>query len=262
VTEKLHKFLKNGKAPFADIEYSLPVKNSDGTWTPGKWMPEVKGELAICDNGYHLARPADLLQWLDDELYEAEYRGDRIDGDNKVVVRQARLLRRIEAWNPRTARLFACWCARNTPLLDGRTTWDLLTDERSRRAIEVAERYANGEASGEELAAAGDAARDAARDAAWAAARAAARAAAWDVAWAAAWAAARDAAWAAARDAASASASAAARDAARDAAWDVAWAAAWAAARAAARDVARDAAWGAARDVQVKHLVEILEEAL
>ena len=94
----------------------------------------------------------------------------------------------------RTLRLFAVWCARNTPLADGRKTEDLLTDPRSLAALEVAERHANGQATDEELAAAGAAARDAAR--------AAARAAAW-AAWAAAWAAwdAAGAAWAAAGDA-------------------------------------------------------------
>ena len=90
----------------------------------------------------------------------------------------------------RTLRLFAVWCARNTPLGDGRVTGDLLTDPRSIAALEVAERYANGRASREELAAAGDAAWDAARATAWDAAWDAARAA-----WAAAW----DAAWDAAR---------------------------------------------------------------
>ena len=121
-------------------------------------------------------------------------------------------------------RLIACAMVRETPLADGRTVWDLLTDERSRNAVEVAERHARGEATDEELAAAWDAAR-----AAWDAARAAGDAAR-DAAWAAAWAAARDAAWAAAR----AAARAADRDADRDAAR--------AAARAAARDAARDAA--------------------
>lgn len=63
-------------------------------------------------------------------------------------------------------------------------------DYRPRKAIEVARRYARGEATEEELAAARAAAWDAAwdaADAAWAAAWAAARAAAWDAAWAAVW---------------------------------------------------------------------------
>ena len=95
-------------------------------------------------------------------------------------------------------RLLACQFVRETPLADGRKVWDLLADERSRNAVVVAERFANGEATESEFdaaraaarAAARDAARAAARDAAWAAARDAAR----DAAWAAAWAAAGDAA--------------------------------------------------------------------
>ena len=86
-------------------------------------------------------------------------------------------------------RLFAVWSARQVQ--------HLMTDSRSITALDVAERYATGNASSEEL----DAAQEAAQDAA----RSAARAAAWDAAWAAqdaAWAAARAAAWAAARDAA------------------------------------------------------------
>ncbi|MCG3145990.1 MAG: hypothetical protein HONDAALG_03769 [Gammaproteobacteria bacterium] len=151
-------------------------------------------------------------------------------------------------------RLAACCFVRRTPIGDGRTVWDLLTDDRSKRAVEVAERFADGEATERELAAARDAARDAARAAARAAASAAARAAAWaaarDAAWAAAWAAARDAAWDAAWDAARAAASAAA------------WAAAWAAARDAAWDAARAAAWAAARDAAWDAQIDILREIL
>ena len=77
-------------------------------------------------------------------------------------------------------RLFAVWCARQVEYM--------MEDERSKNALNVAERHANGEATDDELTAAWDAA--------------------WDAAWAAALDAARAAAWAAAR--------AAARDAARD----------------------------------------------
>lgn len=86
-------------------------------------------------------------------------------------------------------RLFAVWCARQVQYL--------MNDQRSIDALDVAERYAHGQATDEELAATGDAAMDAA----WAAAGAAARdaactaacTAARDAAWAAAWAAAGDA---------------------------------------------------------------------
>ena len=90
-------------------------------------------------------------------------------------------------------RLAACCFVRHTPIGDGRTVWDLLTDERSKRAVEVAERFAGGEATERELDAARDAAWAAAGDAARAAASAAARAAASGAAWAAAREAARDA---------------------------------------------------------------------
>ena len=93
-------------------------------------------------------------------------------------------------------RLFAVWCARQVR--------HLMKDSRSLNALDVAERFANGLATEDELKAAGDAARYAG-EAAWAAARAAAGDAA-EAAWSAAWAAAGDAAdaaaWSAARYAA------------------------------------------------------------
>jgi len=70
-----------------------------------------------------------------------------------------------------TMRMLACRFVRETPMGDGRTVWDLLTDERSRTAVEVAERYARGEATAEELRsawAAAEAAAWAAAEAAWA----------------------------------------------------------------------------------------------
>ena len=96
-------------------------------------------------------------------------------------------------------RLFACDCAeRALPIFEKASP----NDTRPRDCIAVARRFANGEATDQERAAARDAAWAAAGDAAWDAAGAAARAAAWAAAWDAARAAARAAAWDAARAAA------------------------------------------------------------
>jgi len=94
-------------------------------------------------------------------------------------------LRAVEGYD-REIRLYAVWCVRQVQ--------HLLTDQRSLDALDVAERYANGQATKEELSIAWDAALDAVRAAACAAARGAA--------WGAAWSAARDVA-SVARDAAS-----------------------------------------------------------
>ena len=122
------------------------------------------------------------------------------------------LIFRNEFVSDKLMRLFAVWSARQVQ--------HLMTDDRSIKALDVSEKFANGLATQEELVAA----RDAARAAAGAAA-----------------------AGTAARAAARAAAGAAARDAAWDAAWDAGYAA-WAAAGA-----AWDAA-GAAWDAQEKQL--------
>src|SRR3989304_1677620 len=60
----------------------------------------------------------------------------------------------LKKFHPLSPRLFvqiACAVVRETPLADGRTVWDLLTDERSRQTIETAERWEKGEATKTEL---------------------------------------------------------------------------------------------------------------
>ena len=154
-------------------------------------------------------------------------------------------------------RKLACRFIRETPIADGRKVWDLLTDERSRKVVEVAESYADGKATYEELEAA-YAAAFAAADAAYAAA---ARAAAYDVAcnaarvaaYAAACAA-RDAADAAADDAAEAAVARAV--ACNAAACNTACNAAYAAACNAA-EAAYVAARAAAKAAQVQMIAEM-----
>ena len=43
--------------------------------------------------------------------------------------------------------LWACRCIKKTPLHDGGTVWDLLTDKRSKRAVKLAKKYAKGKVS-------------------------------------------------------------------------------------------------------------------
>jgi hypothetical protein len=160
----------------------------------------------------------------------------------------------------RELRLFACWCVRQV--------WHLLQDDRSRNAVVIAERFANGEATTEELRAAADAsAARAAASAAYAraAASAAARAAASAYASAAASAAARAAddadAYSRAADASAAASAAAARAAAaaaysRSAADDAAADDADAYSRAADASAAASAAGSAADAAQANFLRE------
>ena len=106
------------------------------------------------------------------------------------------LLEAVAYPDDRKLRLLACRVVRETRVDDTRTVWDLLTDDRSRKAVEVAEQYTVGEATKDELEAAeseaSDAASSAATSAEWAAATVAAAVAAtsasvaaWESAWAA-----------------------------------------------------------------------------
>ena len=140
-------------------------------------------------------------------------------------------LRAVEG-HDKEIRLFAVWCARQVQ--------HLMTDKRSLDALDVAEGYANGQATEEEL--------NAARSAAWRAVDTARDVVVWDAAWAAAevvW----DVAWASVRDTADAAVKAAAGAAAWEAAMeDTAWSVAW------------DAAWDATRAKQEAELRRICEE--
>ena len=159
---KYYKFLtEENTGGYSDFIY--PVKPDGST----KWL-RCKGYLKMCSNGFHLTTKEHLVSWLGKHLYEAEYQGRIIEGDNKICCRKIRLVKKVDAWNEKTARLFACDCAEHVLHIFEK---QYPNDKRPRIAIEVARKYANGLASDKEL--------NTARAAAWDAARAAA----WDAAW-------------------------------------------------------------------------------
>ena len=144
--------------------WSLPTLNADGTWTPGEWR-EVDGPLDPCRRGLHLATRKTLLDWIGPAIWAAEVEGETIDAGDKVVARKVRLVRGFPQWNEQSARIFAVECAESVLHLaraEDRPTLEV--------ALYVARCYADGEATRNDLAAAGDAAWAAAGDAVKAAA--------------------------------------------------------------------------------------------
>jgi len=139
------------------LKWSLPRWNAKAqTWTPGKWMPKIDGEIVACDNGYHAAKgTTQLLDWLHDRTYIIESQSEWIDADNKVVTAGPVRLIAGTAWDDRTARLFAVACALDVLPLYEKTSPG---DPRVSDALVVAWRYAYGDATRDELSAAGVAA--------------------------------------------------------------------------------------------------------
>jgi hypothetical protein len=146
---------------------------------PGEWAAPVKPVL--CEAGYHVTTAEHLLAWRDECLWEVEVRGEAVHGDDKSAFEQIRLVRQIEAWNPKILMLYAADVAEDVLHLFEQKYPD---DDRPRKAIQAVRDYANGLISSVKLsdayvAAADTAARAAAADdAVYYAARAAAAAAA------------------------------------------------------------------------------------
>ena len=206
MTDRLYKWLTaDGRTAVQNVRWPEAV----GEWT----KPE---KPVLCRSGWHAMYEKDVLAHLPvvgSTLWRVEVRGAVVVGADKIAAESMRLLYCLGEITESNLRLFACDVAEDAlSLVDS-------PDPRSLAAIEVARRYAAGDATQSEL----DAARGAAGDAAWDAAGAAAGAAAWTASWAAAWTASWAASWAASGGAS----------------WGASWAAARAAARAASGAAAR-----------------------
>jgi hypothetical protein len=113
---KTYKFLQTGgRSPLSRFDWPLPTATAPGAWV------EVEGELRLCRNGLHVCQAADLPYWLHDELWEVETEGDFIEGLDCRVVRRARLIRKIGAWNDGGATRFVNACVAHAAARAGST---------------------------------------------------------------------------------------------------------------------------------------------
>jgi len=161
---------------FIGADRRLAHDGSDLTVEPGYIYSIGDDEIVKpCRVGLHASISAfDALQYATGPVIcRVRLWGDLQHHDNdKIAARHREVLAVADV--ARQLRLFACFCVRSTPIGNGKTAWDLLTDERSRNAVIVAERFANDEATAEES--------EAARGSAWGAAMGSARGAAWGAA--------------------------------------------------------------------------------
>lgn len=83
---------------------------SDHRWPPpGEWV-EAEAPLRECTVGIHACRVGDLLDWVDDELWEVELDRDVREAEGMLVAQRGRLVRRVDAWTPALAAEFAEAC--------------------------------------------------------------------------------------------------------------------------------------------------------
>ena len=98
--------------------------------------------------GYRLCRIGNIIDESLPALWVAEGRGEMVDDGEQKVFSQARLIRRVEAWTPRTQRELACDFAEHVLHL---FEDEYPEDDRPRKLIEVSRRFARGEATDDEL---------------------------------------------------------------------------------------------------------------
>jgi hypothetical protein len=101
---RAYKVLRDGRSEFTGWQWPLPSAER-----PGAWVRAV-GPIALCVNGIHASNPEQLPHWLGDEIWEIELDGDVLVEEPALVASQARLLRRVAAWDESMRRRFAETC--------------------------------------------------------------------------------------------------------------------------------------------------------
>lgn len=96
-----YKFLAAGRTGrFSDVVWPAPRESDPGVWV------ESHGPLAACLDGVHACRFEQLLDWIDDELWELELDGEVREESGLLVAERGRLLRRVDFWDAAAARAF------------------------------------------------------------------------------------------------------------------------------------------------------------
>lgn len=104
-----YKFLSTGAVGLFS-RYAWPTPTVDA---PGDWV-RASGELERCLNGIHACATAELVEWLDDELWEIELEDPVVEAEGELVATAGRLLRRLENWDDECARAFVGQCVDTT----------------------------------------------------------------------------------------------------------------------------------------------------
>jgi hypothetical protein len=100
------KFLRPGAVgPFSGFAWPAPAGAG-----PGEWV-EAESAAGTCRDGVHACEAPHLPLWIWEELWEVELDGLLAPGATKLRARRGRLLRRVEAWSPPSARALARACA-------------------------------------------------------------------------------------------------------------------------------------------------------
>jgi hypothetical protein len=116
----------------------------------GQTLRRDPNRLELCHYGLHASyHPFDALRYAPGPILCRVRLGGKIIRDEDKVVAGRRTVLAMRDFS-REIRLFACWCVRHMRMEDGRTVWDNI-NEHLRRAVITAERFANGEATKEEL---------------------------------------------------------------------------------------------------------------
>ena len=100
MSEIAYKFTQaGGRSPFTGFQ-----------WPMSEWV-EAEGDIGLCFNGIHACRAEALPRWINEELWRVEVENISEEHEGVIVARRARMLERIDGWNPDTSRELARSCA-------------------------------------------------------------------------------------------------------------------------------------------------------